>query len=946
MTRTRTRTTTTTIMPPQENHRNRGSDCGRRRGRRRKCLHCSSTARVLFFAAALLLGGGSSRSRGGGLPTIQMAQAGVALDLIQWVLGDTGALAATRCYDFYSTYEYPSWHQRTVAILYAKYRLQKGAIGQAIADIANGETYRFEQFYYSLCFPAPGQVSLASGSFSANRGDAAATVWLRRENGFDGTVSLDYETVPDSAVEGIDYVRASGTATWKSLQADQSVRIELNNTDLSQPTRQFKITVDNAVTAALLAPRTATITIYADKRVLPNYNMFPTTDYLQLNGAAQRVRSFFFGTTNANKLQLTDKGATTSGAQAGSVFYKTAVSMAQNASFRSFFQFEIDNSPSVADAVSGLIFGTKAAGSAGLAFVVQNDPSGALALGAAADDGGEGLTGISNLVAVCFETSTAASGGNATVSFRNASSELLRVDAPFNLTDGSVYGWVEYNGNSAALALYLSQDATKPRYIVANVTVDLSAAVGEAAYFGFTAGSSASGKTAQRLLQYRLDQLVPPEDPPTPPEVTLQKIDIVKNLNKPTGIAWLPDGTMLITEKYGLVKVFDGEKVLDTPFINLTDVVNPRSDRGLLSIKVHPNFTEDLPFVYLAYTYEGSTDAENPYPAGSLAGPKGRGNRVGRLVRYNASKATNYRTAIPESEYILIGRNSTYQYFNPTVDSIVNGDEPPAGEVNGEFVRDIIVQDSQTHGVCGIMFSLDGSVMFFGVGDGGSYNRIDKRNLRALNVNSLSGKVLRIDPITGEGLPDNPFYNLTSDPGANSAKVYHYGLRHPYSLSLDHSDEALYIGEVGWETWEEINTGAAGSNFGWPYYEGGSGGNLPSQYLKTLPEGQAYLATNPNITPPLYALNHVTFDIGAVIIGAVLSTDYYGKDYRGNLLFNNLEGGVMYHATFDQEKKIKDIGVFDDDSSWIVEMVEGPDGKLYYAHHLKGNGAVGYWDYL
>ena len=103
---------------------------------------------------------------------------------------------------------------------------------------------------------------------------------------------------------------------------------------------------------------------------------------------------------------------------------------------------------------------------------------------------------------------------------------------------------------------------------------------------------------------------------------------------------------------------------------------------------------------------------------------------------------------------------------------------------------------------------------------------------------------MRIDPITGEGLSDNPFFN--GNPDANRSKVYQYGLRNPFRMSVDPVSGQLYIGDVGWTQWEEINAGNAGDNFGWPYYEGGSGVSLRTNQYQNLPEAIAFYASGPN----------------------------------------------------------------------------------------------------
>ena len=301
---------------------------------------------------------------------------------------------------------------------------------------------------------------------------------------------------------------------------------------------------------------------------------------------------------------------------------------------------------------------------------------------------------------------------------------------------------------------------------------------------------------------------------------------------------------MYISQKSGRVLVSRDGSSNPTTFVDISAQVNNVRDRGLLDLAIHPDF-ENNPYVYLLFTYDPPEVFDNV--GNSLAGPDQRGNRAGRLVRVTADASTNYTTAIAGSEVVLLGTNSTWDNFNAFANSTSDFNEPPAGiESDGTNIRDFIASDSESHTIGAVEFGTDGS-LFVSIGDGTSFNRVDPRTIRVQDIDNLSGKVLRIDPLTGEGLADNPFFNGDAD--ANRSKVYHYGLRNPFRLTVDPSTGQLFIGDVGWTQWEEVNTGPAGTNFGWPYYEGGNGTNLQTNQYRNLPEAQAFLRQWPGGNP-------------------------------------------------------------------------------------------------
>jgi len=86
----------------------------------------------------------------------------------------------------------------------------------------------------------------------------------------------------------------------------------------------------------------------------------------------------------------------------------------------------------------------------------------------------------------------------------------------------------------------------------------------------------------------------------------------------------------------------------------------------------------------------------------------------------------------------------------------------------------------------------------------------------AQTLNNLLGKILRLNS-DGTIPSDNPFFNQAT---GNNRAIYALGLRNPFTFAFQPGTGRLYINDVGQGSWEEINDGAAGRNYGWPNVEG------------------------------------------------------------------------------------------------------------------------------
>jgi glucose/arabinose dehydrogenase len=221
----------------------------------------------------------------------------------------------------------------------------------------------------------------------------------------------------------------------------------------------------------------------------------------------------------------------------------------------------------------------------------------------------------------------------------------------------------------------------------------------------------------------------------------------------------------------------------------------------------------------------------------------------------------------------------------------------------------------------------------------------------AQDRSKLNGKILRIDvaglPAEGKSPPPkmaiapptNPYY----DGGENEALVYAYGFRNPFRFTIDPATNNLYVGDVGENTYEEVDemrSIAPGANFGWPEFEG----NLQDPVA-----GVDTCSTGP-FTPPVFEYLHPPTIQSSVVCGPVLRPVEgvgfnFPPEYHGNLFVAEFYAGwikrfvrgvagweVAVPVPGQKEWENWAIGL-----PWISDLQTGPDGALYFMNLLNGN---------
>ena len=342
---------------------------------------------------------------------------------------------------------------------------------------------------------------------------------------------------------------------------------------------------------------------------------------------------------------------------------------------------------------------------------------------------------------------------------------------------------------------------------------------------------------------------------------------VVSGLSNPVGITNAGDGSgrLFIVLQGGRFVIFDGMQVLSSPFLDISSLVSFGGERGLLGLAFHPDYA-DNGFFYVNYT-----------------------NTAGETViaRYSVSGDPNL--ADPASAKILL-----------------TASQPFANHNGGQ-----------------LQFGPDG-YLYIGLGDGGSGG--DPGN-RAQDLLLLLGKILRIDVDNGapyEIPSDNPFV------GNSDAldEIWAWGLRNPWRFSFDRLTGDMFIGDVGQNSWEEVDfqpaSSTGGENYGWRLMEGDSCYNP---------------ATNCNdstLTLPILVYDHT---VGCSVTGGYRYRGSKNPDLYGLYLYGDYCTGLIWGA---QEDGLGgwNTTVLLDTNFLISTFGEDESGEIYFAHLSATDGAV------
>src|SRR5215212_2276539 len=310
----------------------------------------------------------------------------------------------------------------------------------------------------------------------------------------------------------------------------------------------------------------------------------------------------------------------------------------------------------------------------------------------------------------------------------------------------------------------------------------------------------------------------------SPPTVAVNAI--VSGLNNPLYVTSAPNNSnhLYMLEKGGLVKVYNSGtgQTLGTPFLDVSSQVATSGEQGLLGLAFAPDYaTSRKLYVYLSTANQDVEIREYKAAASNPLVADPASMRLVTRIDYPSS-TTNHRGG-------WIGFGPDGYLYAATGDGAVSANSQSLGSQLGKILR------------------LD-----------------------------VSSDAFPADPNRNYALPaDNPTSIAGIEGNAAGTGIYAAGLRNPWRVSFDHRTGEMYIGDVGQSTFEEINLGKSGANYGW-----------------SVTEGPFSPGTFPDYTNPIYAYGR---DHGQAVTGGYI---YRGpeKDFQGTYFFSDFGSSGIWSS--------------------------------------------------
>ncbi|MFD9941529.1 LamG-like jellyroll fold domain-containing protein [Nonomuraea sp. NPDC059023] len=431
-----------------------------------------------------------------------------------------------------------------------------------------------------------------------------------------------------------------------------------------------------------------------------------------------------------------------------------------------------------------------------------------------------------------------------------------------------------------------------------------------------------------------------------------QKQVVFSGLTRPSNIEFAADGRVFVAEKSGIIKVFDSlTDTTPTVYADLRTQVHNFWDRGLLGMALHPNFPAD-PRLYVLYARDavpggnaprwgtaGATDDPCPSPPG----PTGDGCLItGRLsvispagaetplitdwCQQHPSHSTGDLQFGPDGMlYATGGDGASFNFADYGQDNLPSSDITPDNP-------------------CGDPPNSVGTALSPPSAEGGALRSQDVRT--SGDPSGLDGTMIRVDPDTGAAAAGNPNAGSADQ---NTARIVANGLRNPFRLTNRPGTAEMWLGEVGWTTWEEINRVASPTagvtNFGWPCYEGPNRQGGYDALNLTLCEN--YYAAGPSAhAAPYFGWNHSTRPApndpcpsgnSSASGVAFYPGGPYPPAYDGALFFSDYSRSCVWVMTKGANGLPDPATITTFDSGvGSVELETGPNGDLFAVDYNAG----------
>ena len=344
---------------------------------------------------------------------------------------------------------------------------------------------------------------------------------------------------------------------------------------------------------------------------------------------------------------------------------------------------------------------------------------------------------------------------------------------------------------------------------------------------------------------------------------------LTADLDTPFGLAFLPDGRLLITERPGRLRVFANGKLSEP--VTGTPAVHAVQDGGLLDVQVHPQYAQNG-WIYLAYSevQPGYTPpAPATPPAGNTGAPQGRGRGP----------------QIPAMTVVVRGKLSPNNEW--TDQQFIFRASPDLYTGSGAHYGLRFTFDNEGH-------------LFYSIGERGSIPA-------AQNLSSPLGKIHRVND-DGTPVKDNPFVNT---PGAVPT-IWSYGHRNPQGLAWHPLTGQLWESEHGPNSADEVNIIEKGHNYGWGVAtKAAQAGMVPSA---------------PGMDDPII---YYTPSMATAGISFYTGDRYPG--WKNTSLFVGGLVGQRLERLEIVDNKVASQEVIFNQFGRVRDIVQGPDGYLYVA---------------